>query len=292
MEKTDKTIAEKREKTDLILSNIYNLPALPKALIEVNRLLENPNATATELSKVISQDQALVSKILSIANSPLYGLPRKVSTIDFAILIIGFNDIKNIVMALSLMEAFKNKSDKNLNQMDFWTHSVVTATASKRIAEDLGYRIGGEAFVVGLLHDLGIPVIHKYLHSNFLAILEMSEKEQKRFFDCEIDIMGMDHQEIGKFLAYKWNLPLEIVDSILNHHQPSKASENKVLTSIAHLADYMSNTLVDNNYFWDKGINLDESVIDYLRFSNREHLENFISGYKDLCLIQTELMKS
>jgi len=229
---------------------------------------------------------------LSIANSPLYGLPRKVSTIDFAILIIGFNDIRNIVMALSLMEAFKNKSDKNLNHIDFWTHSVVVATASKRIAEDLGYRIGGEAFVVGLLHDLGIPVIHKYLHSNFLSILELSEKNKKRFFDYEIEVMGMDHQEIGKFLAYKWNLPLEIVDSILNHHHPSRAYENKVLTSIAHLADYMSYTLVDNNYFWDKGMELDEAIIDYLRFSNKEHLENFISGYRDLCLIQTELMKS
>lgn len=283
--------AKKREKTELILSNIYNLPAMPKVMLEVYSLLEKPNLSAIELSKVIGQDQALVSKILTIANSPLYGLPRKVSTIDFAILIIGFNDIKNIVTALSLIDTFKNKTDSNLNQMDFWIHSIVAGSSAKRIAEDLGYKIAGEAFVTGLLHDLGIPVIHKYFHSSFVEIREKAAASEKSFMQIEKEVLGMTHEEIGRFLIKKWNLPIGLVDALGNHHNPSNSREDVILTSLIHLADYMTNYFVNRDFYWDKGLQLHPKLYETLRFSTEKHLLNFIENYKDLCSIQAELLK-
>lgn len=273
---------EKREKTELVLSNVYNLPAIPSIMVEITKLLEKPATTTAELAKIIGKDQGIASKVLSIANSPLYGLPRKVSTIDFAILIIGYQDIKNIVTALSMVESFKNKTDKNLNQKEFWLHSIMVGLASKKIAEDLGYRSGSEAFVGGLIHDLGIPVIHKYFHTNFIVICDKVTSKNVSYMESEFDTLGLSHQEIGKFLAVKWNLPVALCETILNHHTPHLTGEYKILTSIVHLADYATQKLCVGNFYWDTDFMLDETILETLKFRDMDHLENFISGYKDL----------
>ncbi len=274
---------ERRKKTELVLSNIYNLPAMSNVMVEVSRLLDDPSTSTQELSAWIGKDQGLAAKILSIANSPLYGLPRKVSTIDFAILIIGYQDVKNIVVALSMIESFKNAKDKGLDQNEFWLHSVVTGNAAKRIAEDLGYRIGGEAFVAGLLHDLGIPVINKYLSNEFKAIVEKFEEGNAPILDIEIEAMGLTHQDVGKFLTNKWNLPKSLCTAVLNHHHPGKLDdEERELAAIVHLADYMTQKLQLGNFCWDNNYELDESVIDILKFDDFDKLNAFVDSYKSM----------
>ncbi|HOJ38636.1 MAG TPA: HDOD domain-containing protein [Ignavibacteriales bacterium] len=285
------TIAKKREKTELILSNVYNLPSIPKVMMEVSELLAKPTTTTAELSKVISQDQGLVTKILSIANSPLYGLPRKVSTIEFAILILGYGDIKNIVTALSMIESFKIKSDKNLDQKKFWAHSVITGVAAKRVAEDLGYRIGGEAFIAGLLHDLGITVIHKFFHTAFEQICKDVETNGWTYYEAELENLGLTHREIGKFLAEKWNLPPSLVDTVLNHETPEKATENRVLTAVVHLADYMTNRLGIGDFAWDKDLQIEKSVLEIFKIQDEVQLDKFIEDYKDIFVKQYESLK-
>ncbi len=279
---SEQTLEQKQKKTKLVLSNVYNLPAMSQVMMEVSNMLDNPTTNTAKLGAMIGKDQGLATKILSIANSPLYGLPRKVTTIDFAILIIGYQDIKNIVIALSMIESFKNKTDKYLNQKDFWLHSIITGNASKRIAEDLGFRIGGEAFVSGLLHDLGIPVIHKYFHSDFLEIVDKVNGEGKTFAEAEEEQLGYQHSTIGRFLAEKWNLPQAHCNTIENHHSPALAKENIVLASVVHLADYMTQKLGVGAFYWDKDLELDETILEVLKFENREALEKFVDGYKEL----------
>ena len=210
-----------REKNKRLLSGIRNLPSVPFIMVEVSKMLDNPRTGASELGKLISKDQAMVAKILSVANSPLYGLPRRVSTIEFAIVILGFDHIKNIVIALSMMEAFKSKEDKNWNRRAFWLHSLITASAAKRIADDLGYRKSGEAFTCGLLHDLGISVIQRYFYDGFKEIMDLVNDQQMRYINAEQKVLGLTHQEIGQFLIEKWNLPSSLGDAILYHHIPS-----------------------------------------------------------------------
>lgn len=285
------TLAKKREKTELVLSNVYNLPSIPKVMMEVCELLSKPTTTTAELSKIISQDQGLVTKILSIANSPLYGLPRKVSTIEFAILILGYGDIKNIVTALSMIESFKVKSDKNLDQKEFWAHSVMTGVAAKRIAEDLGYRIGGEAFIAGLLHDLGITVIHKFFHTAFVQICDDVENEGIPYIEAELENLGLSHRDIGKFLAEKWNLPQTLADCVLNHETPSQTTDNRILTSVVHLADYMTQKLQVGAFKWDNNIVLDQSILEIFKFTDVQQLDKFIEDYRDIFLKQLESLK-
>lgn len=281
-------IAFKREKNKRLLSNIRNLPSVPFIMVEISKMLDNPRTGASELGKLISKDQAMVAKILSVANSPLYGLPRRVATIEFAIVILGFDQIKNIVIALSMMEAFKNHDDKKWNKKAYWIHSLVVASAAKRIADDLGYRKSGETFTCGLLHDLGISVIQRYFYNDFNEICKLAEDQQMRYLNAEKNVLGITHQEIGQYLAEKWNLPPSLGEGILYHHQPSEADENKVMASIVHLADFMTQRFQIGDFNWDENITLDSNIIEILGLGDETYLENFIQSYEPLFRVHLE----
>lgn len=276
------TLEAKREKSKNYLLNIRNLPSIPVIMMEVSKLLDNPKTSATELGNLISKDQELVAKILAVANSPLYGLPRRVSTIEFAIVILGFDHIKNIVIALSMIEAFKNEDNKLWNKKAYWLHSLLTAAAAKRIADELGYRKSGEAFTAGLLHDLGISVIRRYFPKEFDLINETVAEQNVSFLDAEASIIGLSHCELGQILSDKWNLPQFLGDTILHHHDPIKSEENKILASIVHLADYMTQKLMIGNFDWDTNLQLDANVLETLHLGDEEYLEKFIQSYEPL----------
>ncbi len=272
-----------------LLSSIRNLPSIPIVIFEVSKLLNNPKTSASDLGKMISQDQGMVAKILTVANSPLYGLPRRVSTIEFAIVILGFEHIKNIVVALSMIEAFKKEDGKNWDSKSYWNHSIITASAAKRIADDLNFPKSGEAFTAGLLHDLGISIVQRYFNTEFKAICDLVDKEQMRYLKAEEQILGITHQEIGKFLISRWNLPEFLGDAIFNHHCPSKSEGSKVLSSIVHLADYMTQRFGIGCFYWDENIELDENIISILNFGSEANLNKFIDKYEELFKNQTEL---
>lgn len=275
-------IAKKKTMYRNYILNLKNLPSIPAIMFEIAKLLDSPRTSASELGRLISKDQALVAKILTVANSPLYGLPRRVATIEFAIVILGFDHIKNIIIALSMMEAFKNKSDKNWDRKSYWLHSFVTASAAKRIADDLGYLKSGEAFTAGLLHDLGISVIQRFFNKEFLQIIALVKNQQMLYISAEENILGLNHQDIGLILCEKWNLPQTLSDSIANHHFPSKSNTNKELAAIVHLADFMTQRFSIGSFDWDENIQLDENAIAILKLGDINYLNKFIDSYEEL----------
>ncbi len=282
------TLEKKKERTELILRNIFNLPPVPKAIKEALELLDNPKINNSKLSYVISTDQGLVTKILTIANSPLYGLLRKVTTIDFAILVLGHQELKNIISVLSIVETFKNKTDQYLDQNEFWLHSFLTGIASRRLAADLDFPNDGEAFIAGFLHDLGFSVIHRFMHSSFIEIVELVEFTGINYQEAELEVLGMTHQQIGYYLLDKWNFPVQLCDAILNHHNPENSTQSKTLSSIVHLVDYMTQKLSIGSSYWDKDIKLNISELSSLRIRSVEEADNLIREYEELLLKQVD----
>jgi len=279
---------EKIRKIEAKLSTVNNLPSIPLIINEVNRLIEEPGASATKLAQIINKDQAMVTKILSVANSPLYGIPRRVSTIDFAIIILGFNHIKNIIIALSMIDAFKSVTGEKFEQQKYWLHSLIVATLSKKIADDLGHRTGGEVFTAGLLHDLGIPIIFKYFNKDYVDIITSAESSGNSIYETESIFLGLTHAKIGRFLIDKWNLPLSLANSIEYHHNPSKCPTDPVVPAIIHLADIITQKFEKGDFYWDKNLPVDNSIIDILKFGNEEYLEQFILSYENLVNSQIE----
>ncbi|MGE5499486.1 MAG: HDOD domain-containing protein, partial [Syntrophothermus sp.] len=218
----------KRAQTESILAKIQNLPMIPKVMFEVTRFLQAPGATTSGLAKIIGKDQGLTTKILSIANSPLYGLQRKVTTLEFAIIVLGFKEISDIVTAISLANTIKVVTDKDFDQNDFWVHSMVVGSAAKNISQNLGHLdIGSDAFVAGTLHELGIQLLHNFLHPQYIEIYNKAQNKTSTFFAAEEEVLGLTHQDVGKFLSEKWDLPAVLCDILQNHHTPSQAKENK-----------------------------------------------------------------
>jgi putative nucleotidyltransferase with HDIG domain len=271
-----------KENTYRLLTNIRNLPSLPSIILEVSKLLNNSQTSASDLGKIIGKDQGLVAKILTVANSPLYGLPRRVATVEFAIVILGFDHIKNIVMAISMIEAFKGKDKSNWDNKSYWNHTLFTATAAKGIADELGYSKSGEVFTAALLHDLGISVIQRYFNIEFNNICRLVDEQQMRFLIAEKKNLGITHQEVGKFLIDRWNLPESLGEAIANHHQPSKAENNIKLSSIIHLADYMTQRIGAGCFYWDENMQFDENIIDILKFGDEARLNDFIEAHEQI----------
>ena len=282
---------QKRERTEKVLTSVVNLPVIPKVMFETIKLLDNKYTTAGELNKVISKDQALLTKILTIANSPLYGLQRKVTTIEYAILVLGYRELKNIISALSVAEAFRNKTDKYLNSKEFMLHSYLTGTACKKIASDIGFNNSGEAFIAGFLHDIGISIMHRYLHSSFINITEVVETKGLTYHDAEMDILGMTHEQIGFFLLDRWNFPREISDPILSHHNPDESNSCPVLGAVVNMADYITNRLKLTNAPWDNDVILAPFTQAKFNLERELDVERFIDGYKDIFWNQIEFVR-
>lgn len=280
------SLEKKKEKTELILKNVFNLPPVPKAIQEVLDLLNNPNTLNSQLSHVIATDQGLVTKILTIANSPLFGLQRKVTTIDFALLVLGHHELQNIISVLSVVESFKNKTDQYLDQKTFWLHSFLTGTASRRLAEDLDFSNEGEAFIAGFLHDVGLSIIHRFMHSNFLEIFELVKQQGMNYQEAELDILGMTHEQVGHSLFVKWNFPDMLCDAVLHHHNPEIATGDQTLSSIVHLADYMAYKFSNGDAHWDKNLQINLAELSHLGIRSMEEAENFINEYKELFIHQ------
>ncbi|MCU7492923.1 MAG: HDOD domain-containing protein [Bacteroidota bacterium] len=275
--------ASKRIQTEKLLGNIKNLPLIPKMMFEVTKFLQSPAPTTSGLARLIGKDQGLTAKILSVANSPLYGLQRKVTSLEFAIIVLGYKEIQDIVSALSLAESIRSSTDKCFNHEEFWLHSMVVGSAAKGISQNLGHMdLGSDAFVAGMLHELGIQLMHKYMHAQFEEIFRRVSTEGESFHTAELDTLGLTHQDMGKFLAEKWNLPVVLCETLNHHHSPGEIGSRSVLASVVHLADYMTQKLQIANVYWDKDMELDPAIIDTLQLGSMENLEKFILEYKDL----------
>jgi putative nucleotidyltransferase with HDIG domain len=186
------------------------------------------------------------------------------------------------------METLKVVGNRKFDQKKYWMHSILTAAAAKRIADDLGYQTSGEVFTAGLLHDLGIPIIYKFFNNEYKEILESVNNQNITYLEAEEKFLGITHQEVGRYLVDRWNLPVSIADVISYHHKPSTAENNKELTALVHLADNMTRKLMVGEFSWDDTTTLDPEIINILRLGDEEYLENFIYSYKDLFEEQIE----
>jgi len=263
------------------LQNIENLPSVPKVLKEISLIFDSPDISINKISNMVGKDQSLTLKILSIANSPLYGLRRIVTSVENAILVLGIHEVKSIVTSLKMSSSINIKADKYFDPNKFWHHSMVVGILAQRISKDLGFNFEGNGFVSGMLHDMGILVIHEFLQDEYKEIIEYSQTNNVTFLEAEYKIMGVSHQEIGEFLAEKWSLPSVYTDALRYHHQPTVSVENKYLSSILHVADYLISIFDEDIVLWDEDYKLDFSIIDQLNFLSPGEFEEFIEAYRE-----------
>ncbi len=221
-----------------LLAQVANLPTLPQVVERVMTLVEDPDTTSAQLARVISTDQALMTKVLKVVNSAYYGMPRRIATLQQATVILGFNTVKNLVLSASIFDSFgRGNQNVGFDRVKFWEHSIGVGTAAKVLAQRIGLGQPEELFVAGLVHDIGKVVIDDLLHDKFVEILQIVHDKKCRILEAEKEVLGIGHPEVGQMLAEKWNLPPILTECIAFHHTPQLALNHKKYVAIVHLAD-------------------------------------------------------
>lgn len=236
----------RQERLKRTVERIEGLPTLPTILAQMNRLMLDPKTTAKDMAQLISSDPAVASRILKVVNSAFYGFPSRISTITHAIVILGFNTVKSIVLSSSIFDAFgtKGKGDVRFKREDFWRHSVACGAACKVLAKQTGETTLEEFFIAGLLHDVGKVLEDQYLHDDYVAILEDVEKRGVLFREAEEARLGVDHAELGGWLFSQWKLSKALVRAVAHHHNPALADDHLKTASIVHLGDIFARALM------------------------------------------------
>ncbi|MCP4119369.1 MAG: HDOD domain-containing protein [Desulfobacteraceae bacterium] len=267
------------------LLKIGDLATLPVVAYNVMQLTQNPKSSAMDVGKAISQDPALTSKVLKIANSSFYGFPRKISTINNAIVLLGFSNIRNIVLSAGIIDAYKGeKSSDFFDRTEFWKHSLACGIASKIIASTVGLKNSEEAFIWGLLHDIGKIVMDTYIHQEFSQVSYLAKAKGMLLVDAEQKYLGFNHTTVGSLVAEKWNMPPALLKVIRYHHNPAQDYNSLRISSIVHLADILCRTLdlgsggddempVVNEKSWDL-MNLDKRMIKKIFSEIEEEYES------------------
>lgn len=271
-----------REKIREKVKSIIQLPALPAVAKTVTDLADDPRTSAAKLGKVISADQALTAKVLKIANSPFYGYPKRISTVQFAIIVMGFEVLKELVTGISLVSSIEKDSDEAFEGRIFWEHSISTGSIAHRLAQDLGYRVSGEVFVAGLLHDMGVTVLHRYFNREFKEIRKMVMETGCTYLAAEENILGVTHADVGGWLAERWNLPEHLAEAIRLHHTPSQAGKNPELAALTHCADLLANQISTTPAEFDKGNECDDNACILIGLDGRGALEEYARNYSDV----------
>jgi putative nucleotidyltransferase with HDIG domain len=217
--------AKKQSKIDTILRSVDKLPTLPIIYTKLNQLLQSPNATVKMIGSIIAEDQSMAVKVLRLVNSAFYGLPNKIGSLKHAIVILGLNQIRTLVLTTSTLKLFHNlKTTRAFDMQKFWKHSVGCAVAARVLAETASLRSPDDVFAGGLLHDIGKLIHAVYLTEEFSAVVAEVNECGVPMVTSERRVIGYDHTYTGKELAIRWNLSEGTIDMIAHHHLSDPAT--------------------------------------------------------------------
>lgn len=273
-------LTEQREQVvAAAIREISHIATLPEITLKIVELVEDPKSTAQDLHKLISGDPALCSRILKVVNSSFYGLPGQIASINRAIVMLGLNAVKNIAIAASLAKLFRGgELTSGFSARDLWVHSNITAVASKMISGSLKIGLGDEAFLAGLIHDIGIMVQMQYDRNRLIEVFERVGADENgvpanEMLQIEEAVFGANHQDFGVGLCEKWKFPKSFALVTGFHHRPLElASESRTLVSIVYVADRLA-AQTGQGFRQDlKSTEIDPAVLDELKL-NSEKLE-------------------
>lgn len=266
-----------------IVSGVNTLPTLPTVYANLSDAMDDPSASLDQLAGIISTDQASAFKILKVANSSLYGFRGKINTISQAILYLGFNEIRSIVFAISVINFFsKSRTLLKFKPVDFWAHSIGVGITTRMIGVLMGQKNLESYFLSGIFHDIGKLLFFEFAPQEYSEVLEMVESKRCSINFAEKEVLGIDHAEAGFQLAKKWELPINIQESIRFHHQGVVDGENDKIIAAVHLGNiitrifelgYAGDNLIPepHNEIWQK-LKLPEN---FLHSISDKIIENF-----------------
>ena len=235
MDKT--TVAE-------LVKGIDGLVTLPDVFIRINQLVEDPDSSAADIAKVVSQDPSFTVRLLRVANSPFYGFSSTIDTVSRAVAVIGTSQIRNLALATAVARSFAGLPNDLVSMENFWHHSLYCALVARILAKRVKVRrCDPEAvFTAGLLHDIGELVIFNRLpaQAKESLLMVLDSGDEIPVYQAENQVMGFDHSNVGGELARPWSLPPMLEECIDFHHNLKKAQRYPLETAVVHIANILA----------------------------------------------------
>jgi putative nucleotidyltransferase with HDIG domain len=225
--------------SDEFTRDMDQLVSLPSVGVRVNEVVNDPNSTADDIGKLISQDPALAARVLRMANSPAYGLASQITTIARAVSIVGTQLIRDLVLASSTISAFKDIPNQLVSLENFWDHSLYCGIAARLLAERRGMKHAETEFLAGLLHDIGQLVIFRKQPeaARRALLLSVEGPDDLALHKAEQAVFGFDHAQVGAELLRHWHFPALLVACVEKHHAPQETQQFQVEVSLVHIAN-------------------------------------------------------
>lgn len=261
---------------ETLIGRTRNLQAPPHTVARLLSLLSVPEPDYEEVISIVGSDPVLTANILALCNSATYGLAQPVSSVNQAVLCLGFREIHGLVMAIGFgSQVSVELPGYGITSGGLWRHSLVTALLAPRVlclAKTLGFD-DATAYTAGLVHDIGKLAIGEFLDEKARAeVLRNVEQHGTSLLDAERSVIGCDHAEVGAVLLMQWGIPEVIVDAVRHHHNP-RLDRGAPLSAVVHVADAIAHQTGASPGWGSFAIVIHQPAIQALNLSG-EDLEN------------------
>ena len=215
------------------VERINTLPTIPSVLKKLLGVIENPRISLSEISNFISNDPALATKVLKMVNSPVYGFPGRISSVSQAVILLGLNVVKGLLLGVSVFDLMQK------SMIGLWEHSIGCAVMARIIAKKKQFKEPEEVSVGGLLHDIGKVILILQFPDDYQKAMSEAEKTNITIAEAERNFFAANHASAGAWVARKWSFPRNLTEMIECHHRPHLAKNAPFQTAVVHLSDVL-----------------------------------------------------
>ena len=226
-----------------MVQDVSTIHSLPMFYSQLSEAIDHPRSSIADIAKIISEDLGLTARILKLANSPLFGYFSKIETITQAVTIIGVMQVRDLALALSVMDVFAGIPENMVNMEQFWRHSLATGLAARHVATSQREASLERFFVAGILHDVGRLVMYIRAPEICLELLDRCRDTGELMYRAERDRFGFDHADVGGALLRRWKIPPRVAEPVERHHSCQKAGHYPREASILHFADIVAHAM-------------------------------------------------
>lgn len=234
------TLRKETEQIRRLAGRVAGLPALPIIATHLCEAVDDPHTSASDLAALISSDPALATRLLKLANSAYYGFPRRIGTVNLAVVVLGFETVRDLSLSVMITDCFfGDVGELPFDLGEFWRHSLATAVGARMVYRMCDASHPGEGFIAGLVHDIGKLFLARYFPETYTQVIHKVKQEGLSLLNAEKEICSVTHPVAGAWLLEEWNLPVWLVDSTLNHHGNDSSEELGKLAQAVQFADLL-----------------------------------------------------
>ena len=265
-----------------LIMNANDLPTIPVVATKVLQLIEKESTTSEDLAKVLSSDSAVAARVLKISNSSFFGCKRQINTLSHAIMMLGYNTIKSLVMAASVKQVSKIYG---LTEKMLWEHSFGAGLAARVIANTTQHVNTEEAFLGGLFHDIGKTIMNNIDSKQFQMVMQKCYNENISFQEAEQQFYTYSHADVGGLVIEKWNFPEMLTKAVLEHHRFDLEEDEDPyqvsLTSIVGLANLFCHKIGLGQREPEQDLVLHESIPARMLNLGEEQLAGMVIAFEN-----------